>query len=188
MSRSNPSSSSVVFKAFAVVLAIGVVGYLVYRAQQGAEPGRADAPQQPAAESGAGDEPVLLPSSKDAVLPSSKFDVLDEQLLFSSKSGRVPVEEVQPAPLLPSSKVIVIPDEAQKEEMKKLLEQLVKDGKVGEDANIVEVPSMLSSSKSIVIPEGTITEPKKKEAAKDGAAKKDAADQKKANAKPGGKR
>ena len=70
MSRSNSSSSSLVFRAFAVVVAISVVGYLVYSAQAGAEPQQPV--QQPAqqpegASPGPSLEelgPVLLPSSK----------------------------------------------------------------------------------------------------------------------------
>ncbi|MFN3241819.1 MAG: hypothetical protein ACE37K_09940 [Planctomycetota bacterium] len=113
MSRSHASSSSPVFKVFAVVIAIGVVGYLVYHAQQGADRRQAQRPGQAAPQpvdgdgggGAAGDQPdaVLLPSSKDVVL--------EEPLLSSSKSGSVPIQDVQPAPLLPSSKVLVIPAE-----------------------------------------------------------------------------
>lgn len=187
MSRSNSSSSSPVFRAFAVVVAISVVGYLVYNAQAGA--GRRQPAQQPeGGPQGPGPvaEPsldaldrVLLPSSKDAVLPSSKgvvlpsskFDVLEQPLLFGSKSGAVPPQEQPPTPLLPSSKVLVIPDEATGEQMKELAEEVDKQKPDGGATRIVELPSTLSSSKSIVIPTDATRMPvevKKKDAKKDG--------------------
>ena len=45
------------------------------------------------------------------MLPSSKSGSdVSYDLLYSSKSGAVPVEDLRPAPLLPSSKVLVLPE------------------------------------------------------------------------------
>ncbi|MCK5943242.1 MAG: hypothetical protein KAI24_14780 [Planctomycetes bacterium] len=99
MSNNLPSSrSSLVFRAFAVALAVGVVVWLIVRAQQSAQP--RDAGVVPAAGSG---EPVQPPADGEPAL------------LYSSKSAPVPVVADPNTPLLPSSKVLVLPDEAEEQ-------------------------------------------------------------------------
>ena len=105
MNERRPSTASKPTRALVLLLAVGVVAYLVYRAQQGAAPGGTGGPSSNGQDAPAAEAPgeIMLPSSK------SGSDV-SYDLLWSSKSGAVPVEDLRPASLLPSSKVLVLPE------------------------------------------------------------------------------
>ncbi len=100
MSDQDHGSSSRLLRGAALAIALGVVAYLVYRAQADAAPQEVPADGQPA--SGAPAEGG--PASGD----NAGFD----GLLYGSKSGRVPAG-LPPQPLLPSSKVLVLPEQPQ---------------------------------------------------------------------------
>ena len=105
MNERRPSTASKPTRALVLLLAVSVVAYLVYRAQQGAAPGSSGA----STSTGQGDP--AAGSAREVMLPSSKSGSdVSYDLLYSSKSGAVPVEDLRPAPLLPSSKVLVLPE------------------------------------------------------------------------------
>jgi len=155
MNRTTPSALVKIARVCAVALAIGVVGYLVWRAQSArgtggdgsnvpvvpgqdgppapGEPDIVDLPASLSTSKSLAPDVILLPSTKDAgpdtlmpssksgmpagtevpgaffshdpdpaLLPSSKFAPIEEELLFSSKSGRPILPEQRPAPLRPN--------------------------------------------------------------------------------------
>ena len=128
MNRTTPSALVKIARVCAVALAIGVVGYLVWRAQAGAQPARdADRPAGNAAQDDLPTEgdanildlPASLSTSKSLapdviLLPSSK-DPGPDTLMPSSKSG-MPAggaeaffsDGADPT-LLPSSKFAPVP-------------------------------------------------------------------------------
>ena len=85
MNERRPSNASKPTRALVLLLAVGVVSYLVYRAQQGAAPGGTGGPSSNGPEAPTAEAPreIMLPSSK------SGSDV-SYDLLWSSKSGAVP--------------------------------------------------------------------------------------------------
>ena len=113
MNRTTPSALVTLARIGAIALAIGVVAYLVWRAQSNAAPATPEEPvpaavpaASPSTDGDNAPQLILLPSSKDpgpdTLLPSSKFAPLP-----SSKSP-----QVQREPLLFSSKSLVIENEA----------------------------------------------------------------------------
>lgn len=160
----HPSLLLSVARVAAVVMAIGVVSYLVWDAQEEAQPEQV--PVVPAAGGALAEqqsEPsdqdavleVLMPSSKRGVLmPSSKFAPLDffapagtNQNGVEAKSA-VDGQEVllsgSKSGLLPSSKVIVLPSsksgrptrlDMDQPEVKKLLEAIEKEKAAKKQAN-----------------------------------------------------
>lgn len=103
MSERRPSNASKLTRALVLLLAVGVVAYLVYRAQLGAAPAGTGAPTPTEQGDPAAPREIMLPSSKSG--RDFSYD-----LLYGSKSGAIPVEDLRPAPLLPSSKVLVLPE------------------------------------------------------------------------------
>jgi len=105
MSERRLSTASKPTRALVLLLAACVVSYLVYRAQQGAAPGGTGG------SSSNGQDAPTAEAPREIMLPSSKSGSdVSYDLLYSSKSGAVPVEDLRPAPLLPSSKVLVLPE------------------------------------------------------------------------------